>query len=123
MKQVIGKCSCCGGRVVLPTAWLSVIPPVPTCESCGATQSSGPVIQMEPRRMRTIQRSPHPDRCIGYWRRRGVGVVTDLSQAPALREARPLPDADGAAVGVAGRDGRGDGVRRRERQQGLGAAP
>lgn len=49
-KEVLGTCSLCGGRVTLPDAWMSVNPPVPTCESCHATQKShGPVIEMTPR--------------------------------------------------------------------------
>lgn len=34
--RVVGKCGRCGGRVVLPRVWMSVEPPVPTCEDCGA---------------------------------------------------------------------------------------
>lgn len=49
MRTIIGTCSCCGGRVSVPTVFMSVVPPVPTCESCGATQAAhGPVIQMQP---------------------------------------------------------------------------
>lgn len=47
--SVLGTCSCCGGRVTVPTVYMSVIPPTPTCESCGATTANhGPVIQMQP---------------------------------------------------------------------------
>ncbi len=50
MSNVLGTCSVCGGRVVLPASWMSVLPPVPTCEKCGATMKGhGPVIEMEPR--------------------------------------------------------------------------
>lgn len=49
MEQTIGTCSLCGGPVRIPTVFWSVIPPVPTCASCGATKSShGPVIDMSP---------------------------------------------------------------------------
>ena len=50
MDRTVGTCSNCGGRVTLPDAWYSVIPPVPTCQSCGAvkTQPHGPVVEMEP---------------------------------------------------------------------------
>jgi hypothetical protein len=50
MKQTLGACSLCGGRVSVPTAWMSVNPPVPCCESCGARpkQPHGAVIDMEP---------------------------------------------------------------------------
>lgn len=48
--RVIGKCSLCGGRVVVPSAWWSINPPVPTCEKCGAVADTpGPVIPMKPR--------------------------------------------------------------------------
>jgi len=47
--RVLGKCSICGGRVTVPLVWLGVIPPVPTCESCGAmADAPGPVIPMKP---------------------------------------------------------------------------
>jgi hypothetical protein len=46
---VLGTCSNCGGRVTIPFHWMSVVPPVPTCESCGATAlPNGPVIPMGP---------------------------------------------------------------------------
>lgn len=47
--QVIGTCSLCGGRVVMPTLWSGINPPVPSCTSCGATkkQPNGPIIEME----------------------------------------------------------------------------
>ena len=49
-QTIVGTCSCCGGPVCVPTAYHSVIPPVPTCQRCGATkrQSYGPVIDMVP---------------------------------------------------------------------------
>lgn len=47
--QVIGRCGNCGGRVTVPSVWLGIYPPVPTCESCGATaKPSGPTIDMNP---------------------------------------------------------------------------
>lgn len=47
--QVIGSCSLCGGRVVLPIVWWGVIPPTPTCETCGAVRDDrGLVIPMRP---------------------------------------------------------------------------
>ena len=49
MDKTIGTCSCCGGRVTVPEPWMAVIPPTPTCQSCGATKEDhGPVIQMTP---------------------------------------------------------------------------
>jgi hypothetical protein len=48
---IIGTCSLCGGRVSVPSVYHSVIPPEPTCESCGAVRAShGPVIDMRPAR-------------------------------------------------------------------------
>jgi len=48
--QVVGKCSICGGDVVLPFFYLSVKPPVPRCVICGAVakQDNRQVIPMEP---------------------------------------------------------------------------
>lgn len=47
--SIIGTCSICGGRVTVPTFFHSVVPPTPTCESCGAVAAShGPVIPMRP---------------------------------------------------------------------------
>lgn len=47
--HIIGTCSRCGGRVGVPRIWSAVIPPVPTCQRCGATRrdSHGPVIDMD----------------------------------------------------------------------------
>lgn len=46
MEKIIGKCSLCGGDVVIPYVWHGTIPPKPTCSFCGATQKM-PVIEME----------------------------------------------------------------------------
>lgn len=47
MVQVVGTCSLCGGAVAVPAMWMSIIPPVPTCGSCGAVAAAhGPVIPM-----------------------------------------------------------------------------
>lgn len=49
MNEQIGKCSHCGGRVTMPRSWSSVVPPVPTCERCGArAKDKSPTIEMEP---------------------------------------------------------------------------
>jgi hypothetical protein len=46
---IIGTCSLCGGRVSTPGIWMGVVPPTPTCESCGAVKADhGPVIDMKP---------------------------------------------------------------------------
>ena len=52
---VIGTCSICGGAVTAPAVWSGVVPPVPTCSSCGAIkkQSYGPVIDMVARKKST----------------------------------------------------------------------
>lgn len=49
-ETILGVCSICRGAVVVPTCWHSIIQPVPTCSSCGATKAAGPVIPMVPRR-------------------------------------------------------------------------
>lgn len=47
-KQTVGTCSICGGQVTIDTIFWSIVPPVPTCERCGATaKQHGPVIEME----------------------------------------------------------------------------
>ena len=51
--QIVGVCSKCGGAVVVPKVWLSVLPAIPTCQKCGAmkrqeTWKDGlPTIDME----------------------------------------------------------------------------
>lgn len=49
-EQVCGKCSICGGIVTVATIWWSVVPPVPTCQKCGAVQdttSNLPIVPMK----------------------------------------------------------------------------
>jgi hypothetical protein len=42
-EKAIGKCSLCGGVVTMHYGlWMSIIPPAPTCSSCGATKSDVP---------------------------------------------------------------------------------
>lgn len=50
MNRTIGTCSLCGGAVTVPSVWMGVIPPVPTCSGCGAraAEAHGPVIPMKP---------------------------------------------------------------------------
>lgn len=45
-----GTCSICGGAVTVPSIWGAVIPPIPTCQQCGAipVETHGPVIKMQP---------------------------------------------------------------------------
>jgi hypothetical protein len=52
MYQTIGTCSLCRGAVTVPNVWGGIIPPTPTCSSCGAKPANphGPVIDMEPTR-------------------------------------------------------------------------
>lgn len=53
--QTIGTCGNCGGRVTVPTFYHSIIPPVPSCESCGATVAQhGPVLPMQPAPRREV---------------------------------------------------------------------
>lgn len=49
-KTTVGTCGLCDGPVSVPNVWMSVIPPVPTCENCGATAkpNHGPVLPMNP---------------------------------------------------------------------------
>lgn len=50
MFESIGRCSCCGGQVVVPKLWMGIYPPVPHCTQCGATaKPKGPVVQMDPK--------------------------------------------------------------------------
>lgn len=47
--QVIGKCSLCGGEVVLDDHWMATVPQKPYCRSCHATaRPPQNVIDMEP---------------------------------------------------------------------------
>ena len=47
--RVIGKCSICGSFVVVPSIWLGVNPPTPTCQGCGATKDDDlPEVKMRP---------------------------------------------------------------------------
>lgn len=50
MNTTIGTCSICGGPVQVPSVWMGLTPPVPTCSRCGAraTESYGPIIPMTP---------------------------------------------------------------------------
>lgn len=46
---VIGQCGVCGGNVVVPTEWWSVVPPPVACQSCGARPAGpGQVMDMVP---------------------------------------------------------------------------
>ncbi len=70
MNQAIGICSLCGGDVVLPTHYMSVVPPKPTCESCGAVaKTKGPVVPMQRRANPDVFRElTHEDRFKPAWR-------------------------------------------------------
>lgn len=53
--KIIGQCSICGGNVVVPVVWWSVVPPQPYCVNCGATKRDDrPVIPMVPNPRRNI---------------------------------------------------------------------
>lgn len=47
--MIKGSCSLCGGLVIVPDVWMSVILPVPTCQSCGAEEQNdySPIIPMK----------------------------------------------------------------------------
>ncbi len=52
MKKIIGNCSHCGGPVSVPIHYMSVNPPIPECDSCGAQADNTahlPTIPMKPR--------------------------------------------------------------------------
>lgn len=61
--KTIGACGICGGRVTIPSYWLGIHPPVPQCESCGATkkQPYGPTIEMEQRPKPDAKESLYPN--------------------------------------------------------------
>lgn len=51
MGQILhGTCGNCGGLVTTPDVWMGINPPIPTCQSCGATVKNfgGPVRKMNP---------------------------------------------------------------------------
>lgn len=50
MKSTVGYCGSCGGDVTVPSVWHGVIPPRPTCESCGRTalDPNKPTLPMRP---------------------------------------------------------------------------
>lgn len=60
-QSIVGTCSCCGGPVCVPTAYHSIVPPVPTCQRCGATKQPdyGPVIHMVPPKGKMVGTWPH----------------------------------------------------------------
>ncbi len=62
--KIIGRCSECGGNVVVPAIWYGVNPPTPYCESCHATMVNNlPVIPMKPNSWRI---RPDDNRWICY---------------------------------------------------------
>ena len=52
MKTKLGICSLCGGMVTVPTVFMSIYPPTPECERCGAepTPKKEEIIDMRPRK-------------------------------------------------------------------------
>lgn len=60
--HTIGTCSLCGGRVSVPRMWMGIYPPIPTCDSCGATKKHphGGTVEMEkPRRVEDIHKEQY----------------------------------------------------------------
>jgi hypothetical protein len=49
--RTVGTCGDCGGAVQVPSDWLGMNPPTPTCALCGATpkEAFGPTLEMKPR--------------------------------------------------------------------------
>lgn len=45
--NVVGKCSLCGGKVMVPDVWFGIYPPDETCSSCGAIADRLPEIKMK----------------------------------------------------------------------------
>lgn len=91
MNKTIGNCSLCGGRVSLPEHWMSVNPPVPCCESCGARPKVQPdaVIEMEPhRQMTTAEMIRGLVRSAESKEQVENGVIWDEECRMALQEAR-----------------------------------
>lgn len=59
--KVIGKCSECGGRVVVPTVWFGIYPPNPYCETCHAIAKDNlHIIDMNPPKDRWIPATKPP---------------------------------------------------------------
>lgn len=51
----IGTCGACGGRVVGPGIWHSILPAPLVCEDCGAKPARhGPVIPMGPSKQQIL---------------------------------------------------------------------
>lgn len=69
--QIVGTCSLCGGKVVVPFAWWGIYPPVPQCEDCGAVQKNqhGPTIEMENPKVSTTTITTSGGEYIIKWRR------------------------------------------------------
>jgi hypothetical protein len=57
--QVLGTCSLCAGRVIVPRLWWSVVAPIPTCERCCAVVRNYGTIEMGPPQTMTIK-TIHP---------------------------------------------------------------
>lgn len=60
--RTLGTCGVCGGPVVVPLIFWSVVPPKPRCAHCGRIPVAyGPVIPMQPRRGPAIKTATgHP---------------------------------------------------------------
>ena len=57
--EIVGKCSRCGGAVVVPSPWMSVDPPPMVCRGCGATKEAH-------ERMKTIDMGNQPKEWTTY---------------------------------------------------------
>ena len=54
MYRVIGTCSQCGGKVVIPDVWGGIIPPTPTCQHCHATLEQPVITTTQPNHLNAI---------------------------------------------------------------------
>ena len=72
--KTVGRCSLCGGRVSMPDHWMSIVPPGPTCDACGAVaKASGPTIPME-----------RPDDSVRRSRKREGGMIEVEAGPPQI---------------------------------------
>lgn len=71
-KQIVGRCSICGGDVETYVFWMGVTPPPVTCRKCGATKDDTahlPVVPMIPNNQSMITVSSSTDNSSPYYKR------------------------------------------------------
>lgn len=86
--RTIGTCSICGGAVTTPDIWMGVVPPIPSCSSCGAIpkHAHGPVIDMRRR-----EPGVYGDMIVIERRRTDVGVIKKMSAVLEAQNANGWP--------------------------------